>query len=612
MPVGPDAMPVREDDVSRGDEPTGLTHDTTGTAAPGFLARVPRDPDRVALVHEDRDLTFGDVAALSEAVSGAVREHRLRRRVVGVPADRSPEFVARLLGVWSAGAVPAILGDWGAERVRAALTATGAAAAFGPSSAPAALEPLDTTGNGGAPPWLLPGVDMEDVSHVLFTSGTTGRPKGIVVGRAAFEAASSAFFEALPVGPSDRVAFLSRPGHDPSLRELIAPWLTGATLFVPGRRTAADPRLAAAWLSRHAITVLQGSPVLLQLMAGSSGAPVESLRLVCSAGARLTAAALRSTARFAPRATIVNCYGASETPQVVCMHQVPPGEGTASEDPIPIGRALGHAMVRIVPTGAPDAAGLEGRLHVEAAACALGYTDGTPLLTPGHDGRRWYDTGDVVRRSPDGSMYFLRRADRQVQVNGTRVELDEIEAVAGRVAGVVAAVATFAEDGRGVGAVRLTVVRNPATAVDGDELRAALRDCLDPAAVPSSVEVRDSLPDGHPDGHPDHHGGHPDHHGGQPARPADAGTAGNGARGQDRAAALWEVLHQSARSALGRDGIDPDAGFFEAGFTSISLMRFVSEVSVRLGTEISPVLVFQHPTLKAFADHLRENSDVQG
>ncbi|MEV6034082.1 non-ribosomal peptide synthetase [Nonomuraea sp. NPDC052116] len=543
--------------MSRGDELISPVRGPAGTAAPGLLGRVPRDPSRVALVHEGRDITFGDVAALSEDVGDAVRAHRLEGRVVGVPAERSPEFVARIVGVWSAGAVPAILGDWGPERVRGALTATGAAATFGPTLT--GLEPLDTGRR-------LHGQDVGEVSHVLFTSGTTGRPKGIVVGRAAFEAAGVAFFKELPMDESDRIAFLSRPGHDPSLRELIAPWLTGATLFIPDGRTASDPRLTAAWLARHSITVLQGSPVLLQLMAGSSGLPVESLRLVCSVGARLTAAALRSAARFAPRATIANCYGASETPQVVCMHQVPPGEGVASEDPVPIGRALGHASVKI------DSA---GRLHVEAGACALGYTDGTPLPAPGHDGRRWYDTGDIVRRLPDGSMCFLRRADRQVQVNGTRVELDEIEGAAARVAGVVDATATFVEDGNGVGSVRLTVVRGPTAAVDGDEVRAVLSDCLDPAVVPSSIEVRDSP----------------------------------GGQGTDRAATLWEVLHESAQSALGRGGerIDPDGGFFEAGFTSMSLMRFVAEVSVRLGTEISPVLVFQYPTLNTFADHLREN-----
>ncbi|MGI5271585.1 AMP-binding protein [Nonomuraea sp. CA-218870] len=590
--------------MSRGDQPSAGVRDLAGVAAPGILGRVSRDPGGVALVHEGRDVTFGEVAALAENVAGVVRGHQLRGRVVGVPADRSPEFVARLLGVWGAGAVPAILGQWGPERSSAALAAAGAAAAFGPSSELTGLRP-----SGEVPAPFPPGVDLGEVSHVLFTSGTTGRPKGIAVGRAAFEAASLAFFEELPVDGADRVAFLSRPGHDPSLRELIAPWLTGATLHIPGSGTAADPRLLAVWLREHSITVVQGTPVLLQLLAGSSPLPVESLRLVCSVGARLTAAALRSAARFAPRAVIANCYGASETPQVVCVHRVPPGAGLAAEDPVPIGRPLGHVRVAVVPDAKLDVGtnggdgrgdgggdgvldGGEGRLHVEAAACALGYTDGTPLLAPGPDGRRWYDTGDLVRRSPDGSLCFLARADRQVQVNGVRVELDEVEDAAGRAAGVVGAVATFAEDGSGVGAVRLSVVRGAGAVVDVEEVRAALVARLDPAVVPSAIEVRDAPPESH---------------GWTSAPPEEAPVL---TPEEDPDERLWRVLEDSVRSVLGgSERIDPDGGFFEAGFTSISLMRLVSEVSVRLGAEISPVLVFQYPTLRAFADYLRENLD---
>ncbi|GAA4103525.1 AMP-binding protein [Nonomuraea soli] len=552
---------------------------TISTAGPALIGRTPRDQDSVALVCEGRDYTFGDVAALGESTADLVRAHGLGGRVVGVPAERSPDFVARIMGLWSAGAVPAILGDWSPERTRAALAATGAAALLGPSlelldtATPYGSQPRETTAvMYGSEPRETTAVPygqglLGEASHILFTSGTTGSPKGIVVGRAAFEAASLAFFKELPVDESDRVAFLSRPGHDPSLRELLAPWLTGATLVIPGDRAAADPRLAAAWLAERSVTVLQATPVLLQLMAGASDGPVESLRLVCSVGARLTAAALRSAAAFAPRAVVANCYGASETPQVLCMHRLEPG--AVADDPVPIGRPLGHAAVRV---------DTEGRLHVEAAACALGYTDGSPMLASGPDGSQWYDTGDIVSRLPDGSLCFVRRADRQVQVNGARVELDEIERAAMLVPGVVDARASFTEDSTGVGSVRLTVVRTPEATAGVDELRAMLRACLDPAVLPSSIEVDDPLAD-------------------PPAR--------------DGAQDLWDVLRDSARSALGHDRFDPDEGFFEAGFTSMSLMRFVGEVSARLGVEISPVLVFTCPNLRAFADHLREDHDGQ-
>jgi acyl carrier protein len=130
----------------------------------------------------------------------------------------------------------------------------------------------------------------------------------------------------------------------------------------------------------------------------------------------------------------------------------------------------------------------------------------------------------------------------------------------------------------------LTVVPGPGATVDAEELKAMLRDHLDPAVVPASVEVRDAPPEGGSDG-------------------STTPVAAGGGPGDDRDA-LMELLQECARSALGAGRIDPDNGFFDAGFTSMTLMRFVSEVALRLDVEISPVLVFRFPNLNALADHL--------
>ncbi|MEU5984937.1 amino acid adenylation domain-containing protein [Streptomyces sp. NPDC047434] len=448
-----------------------------------------------------------------------------------------------------------------------------------------------------------------DTSHVLFTSGTTGTPAAV---RAPAEALADAvrwYRERFAVRADDRFAMLSGAAHDPVLRDILVPLTAGASVCVPPERFSRRPEQLFTWLESTRVTVLHATPGLLELIASVAHGRLDALRLVV-VGGDVFPAGLLSRVRAFTDAAVVNGYGTTETPQLaacaeVLPHGIPaPTEGGEAR-PLPVGRGVAGRHVYVADSaGLPLGPGQSGEAVVRGRALALGYAGDstrTDRFTPdpfGVPGVRLYRTGDRGYTTPDGSVVVTGRLDRQVSIDGHRVELAAIEAVARSFPGVALARAGLRSDAASP-VLALHVGAHPGREIDVAALRTHLRGRLPRHAVPAEVSSHEdeltldanrkvrATGAGRPSGRADGPRATP-----HPPRRLPAGTTPN-----------ERVLQELVVELVGTP-VAADRNFFDAGLTSLTLLHLQRRIATRLDTDVPVTALFSHPSVRALAAYL--------
>jgi acyl-CoA synthetase (AMP-forming)/AMP-acid ligase II len=552
------------------------------------------DSGRIALADSGGRVSYAELDLLAEASARTLESAALGGRPVALTARRSRDFLIELLACRRAGTVAVLIDEgWPAARRQTAAESIGAVAEFTVGG----LRPI-AGGRGirAADQALLR--LLSPASHVLFTSGSTGDPVATIVGADAFDRALQRQAGISGIGVEDRVSFLSAPAHDPALRDLLMPLRGGAAVCIPPAATAGNAQRVAEWLQAERVTVMHATPVLLRLLADVPGILLPSLRLIVSSGAPLGSRLARELSAIAPAARLVNGYGCTETPQLVTActfsaDRLPAGAGS-----VPLGAALPGCRVEVRgPGGAITPTGLRGEIWVAEPAIALGYWP--PAARTGFctddAGLSWFRTGDLARRDAAGALHFQGRLDRQVSVYDTRVELDEIEAVARTHPGVLDAHAAPVRD-HDADHVQLWV-RGAAGKPTAEQVRAHLATRIPGQAVPFRIAVVDQLgwttrmkPAPPPEDAP----GLPGVHGNQamPSR-VSARTVG----------ALADLARGCAEQLVGRR-IGDEENFFDAGFNSLLLLQFAAVLEEELELPVVPLALFRYPNLAALGPHL--------
>lgn len=428
-----------------GDEPTsGLLG--------WFLRGLALSPDRPALSVGHSVLTYRELDLSARTIAGTVLARHPGAVRVGLLAHHTERAYAGFLAALYAGAaVVPLQPDHPAERLRAMIEAAGVTVLLVDESGAARLDELSDALAGvaviaqelAAPSVAdAPAVEPDAPAYIMFTSGSTGRPKGVPISHRNIGHYLEFVHERFGFGTQDVFSQASKLTFDLSLFDLFGAWGGGGTLVaVPAGAYLRLPEFVA----RHGLTVWFSTPSVIALVRrcnGLSRHAFPTLRLSLFCGEPLMGVDAAFWQEAADDSSVYNLYGPTELTVSCTLHAWDPVASPARyvNGVVPIGRlhpGLDHVLY------SPDESSPDtGELCVAGPQTLLGYLD--PADDEGRflerDGRRWYRTGDVVRRLPDGELGYVGRRDQQVKISGIRIELREVEHALRRCTGVDGAV----------------------------------------------------------------------------------------------------------------------------------------------------------------------------
>ncbi|MDH6440261.1 amino acid adenylation domain-containing protein/thioester reductase-like protein [Streptomyces sp. SAI-144] len=574
-----------------------LLHELSGAAAVrpaancvhhSFERQAADTPHRTALVFGNHTVSYMELNERANRLARHLHDRGVRRGdVIGVHIERSVDMVVSLLAVTKAGAAYTMLDvDHPTARLEGILAQ---AAAVGVITTGARAGRLTHTGieivldEDASAVAALPATDLglpsdpEDTLCVMFTSGSTGSPKGVT---APHRALTTTVLEQHFAEFDDQQVWLqcAPVSWDAFNTELFYPLLTGAVCVLhPGQKP--DPATVAALVAEHGVTVLEISSSLFNHLVDEFPEVVATVRRCMPGGEAASPRHAAAALRMPGAPALTNGYGPVESMGFTTAHEITPADAEGSSIPIGVPLAGKRAYVlderlHLLPRGSV------GELYLAGTGLAHGYS-GRPALTAerfvacpfGAPGDRMYRTGDLVRWNARGDLEFVGRADDQVKLRGFRVEPGEVEAVLTRRPDVARAVVVVREDRPGD--KRLVAYITPANDASPPvpaEVRSDLTTTLPDHMVPAACVVIATVPltaNGKLD---------------RRALPAPVYASAGGRAPRD---AREEVLCSLFAEVLGVPSVTVDDDFFDLGGHSLLATRLVSRIRTVMGAEVS-------------------------
>ncbi|MFB6819895.1 amino acid adenylation domain-containing protein, partial [Streptomyces sp. NPDC056347] len=572
-----------------GGEPAG-----DASVAAAFARRAATAPDAVAVRCGGRSLSYAELDLASDRLAGALIERGVGAESrVGLLLERSADVVVAMLAVLKAGgAYVPVHASYPEERLRQVLAQAGVCVVLTDRDV-SEVGGVSALAVGSAPSGVvaLPRrVPVQSLAYVMFTSGSTGVPKGVAVTHDDIVALVSD--RRWRSGAHDVVLFHSPHSFDAATYEVWVPLLNGGTVVVAEAELSASVvRDAVA----SGVTALWVTAALFGVLVEEDPACFAGLREVWTGGDAVPAAAAHSLLETCPGLVLVNGYGPTESTTFAVSG--PLDQEDVSRGSVPLGEVMDNTRAYVLDAAMrPVGVGVAGELYLGGSGLARGY-DGRADLTaerfvadPFGRGGRLYRTGDLVRWRADGRLDFLGRGDGQVKVRGFRIEVAEIETVLARHVSVGVVSVQVREDRPGVKRLVAYVVSAQGVETDLGALREHAASVLPEYMVPSAFVVLDELPltvNGKVD---------------RKALPAPEVEAV-----EEYVAprtAVEEALTGIWADVLGVERVGVLEDFFALGGDSISSLKVVSRIRGVLGTGLSPRALFDHPTVAALAGQI--------
>ena len=577
-----------------------------------FEEQAEKTPSAVAVVYEDRELSYGELNSAANRTAHYLRRLGVKQDSrVALCLDRGLNLVIAELAILKAGGayVPIDLGN-PADRLTTLISDSGATVVLSekaialPETLAARRFDIDAIDLAEMPTENIAAeLCAEALAYIIYTSGSTGQPKGVMVPHRAINrlVINSGYAK---FNSKDRVAFASNPAFDASTMEVWGPLLNGGRIIVIGQDVLLDPQRFGKELKRQQVSILWLSVGLFNQYAEILKQEFFSLRHLIVGGDALDVQVIRNVISDRPSGSfsIINGYGPTETTTFALTHEINSVKEKARS--IPIGRPIGNTRAYILDEhGAAVPIGVKGELYIGGAGVARGYLDRGKLTAERfvpdpyaeEAGARMYKTGDVGRWLADGSIEFSGRNDGQIKIRGYRIELGEIEARMMEYGGIKEAVVVAREDGGGEKRLVAYYVAEKGEKegqIGAEQLRRHVAGCLPEYMVPAAYVGMKGIPltaNGKLDRRS------------LPAPEEDAYATQRyespEGETETAVAAIWaELLHLER---VGRRD-----NFFDLGGHSLLAARVIARVREQFGVMVTLGDFFLYPVLAGLSDHI--------
>jgi amino acid adenylation domain-containing protein len=565
-----------------------------------FSDRAAAAPDAIALEGSGLQLTYAELLSRAGGVAECLHEAGVSTGDrVALQVERNAGAIVLVLGIIAAGAVYVPLDPaWPAKRVAWILENSECRAviadAIGRDQLPIGSPALEAESLIGATAVLKKQPPTDGPAYVMYTSGSTGAPKGVIVPQAAILRLALSCDESI-IKAQDRVVQTGPIAFDASTFEIWGTLLNGARLCVATRDEVLDPDAFAAILNRYRATVLWITTGLFNRQVDVTPSCFKDLRIVLTGGDVVSVPHAARALRACPDVIFLNCYGPTENTTFTTIHHMTVADTLPG--PVPIGRPIAHTHVTILdPSGALAPLGVWGEIIVGGLGLADGYlncdiqTAENFVNDSAKSSQRFYRTGDLGRWRADGVLEFGGRRDSQIKLRGFRIELGEIEQALNNHPAIAASAALFIKDadaeGSIVGCIQ-PLTESPSTADLRDWLGRRLPDYMVPRrfvtlpVLPVTVNgkldrelMAASLP------------------------PLDES---DGAIGEPPRNGSERLVADIFSEVFGLTVDDRNAGFFDLGGHSLLAIKVVNRLAQSTGVRLSMSDFFATPTVSGLA-----------
>ena len=584
-----------------------------------FEDRARRWPQALALISDEETLSYGELNRRANQLArhlarrGACAEQR-----VGICLQRSPRMIVAMLAVLKSGAAYVPLDpSYPPERLNRMIQDSGLKLVIDEAESRNRLSGLNAQLVGIDQDWpaiaangdgdLACGTHPENIAYVLYTSGSTGQPKGVIVPHCALMEYALAMIEVLALGVGDRFLEFAPLSFDASVVQIFPTILSGAALNIHRNVTELSNLELLRLCEEQRLTILDLPAAFwhqwLDDLDRQGESIREPLRFFLTGGESSFGDNLRTWARLAPPASrFLSSYGPTETTVAATIFETDSDRVSALPfDRLPLGSPLRHAGVFVLDRNLrPTPSQVTGAIYVGGRGVSRGYLN-RPRLTAERflpdpfspqPGMRLYSTGDLARVQSDGRLEFRGREDGQIKLRGFRVETSEIETALARHPDLKATVVTLSERPSGKDLVAYIVPKD-GTIPDNSSLRRFLADRLPDFMLPSFFVPLERLPVSR-NGKID-----------RKALPApDLSRPELTSSYVQPQTELEQVLAEIWSSVLGVERVGRDDSFFELGGHSLSATQLVSRLREFFHVELPLAALFDQPTISGLAQRL--------